>query len=146
MIIKLRRAAAASALGLLAAGPISVAALNPAPAAASSTPAVQRVLATATLSQFKVVLTAARGPSSMATVTAAGYQQTTAGWKLISSKTVGQPDQWFWNSVDTCSFTVTQLKPLPSGAAPYDSMRVSLLMTPALGCSTTYHAAWKPQI
>jgi hypothetical protein len=77
-------------------------------------------------------------------VTASGYQQTSTGWTLISSTTVGQPGQWFWYSVEACSFTVTQLKPLPSSAEPFDSMRVSLLETPALGCSKTYHATWKP--
>jgi hypothetical protein len=119
MIITLRRAAAACALGALTAGSIATAALNSTPAAASSSPAAQhRVLAITTLTQFKVVLAATRSPGGqdLATVTASGYQQASTGWTLISSKTVGQPGQWFWYSVEACSFTVTQLKPLPSSA------------------------------
>lgn len=73
------------------------------------------------------------GPT--ATLSAAGYENTAQGWKLIAAKTIGKPNQWFWYSVSVCGLTVTQLKPEPSSAAPSDTVTVTLLMTPAFGCS-----------
>jgi hypothetical protein len=93
----------------------------------------------ATLSSFKVVLTATRSPGHSAgpsaSVSAAGYTNTAKGWKLIATKTIGKPNEWFWYSVSICGLTVTQLKPEPSSAAPSDTVTATLLMTPALGCS-----------
>jgi hypothetical protein len=65
----------------------------------------------------------------------AGYENTAQGWKLIAARTIGNPNQWFWNSVSVCGLTVTQLKPEPSSAAWSDTVTVTILMTPALGCS-----------
>ena len=100
-----------------------------------------------TLSSFKVVLTATRSPGTepgpMATVTAAGYRHTSRGWKLIATKRIGQHSGWYWFPAEVCSLTVTQLKPLPSSAAPSDTITVSLLITPALGCSKTYTKRWR---
>src|SRR5690348_548758 len=64
------------------------------------------------LSGFKVVLTATRGPRQprSATVTAAGYRRSGAGWQLIAVKRVGAPGQWFWFAVDTCSLDTTQFQ------------------------------------
>ena len=105
-------------------------------AGAISTP--ERQIAVAALSGFEVVLTATRSPgpsAGTATVSAAGYENTAQGWKLIAAKTIGKPNQWFWYSVSVCGLTVTQLKPESSSAAPSDTVTVTLLMTPALGCS-----------
>ncbi|MGE5289890.1 MAG: WD40/YVTN/BNR-like repeat-containing protein [Micromonosporaceae bacterium] len=106
---------------------------------ATLTTAGQRQLATATLSGFRAVLIATRvpgnSPGPQATVTAAGYKKTPGGWKLIATKTIGKPGGWFWYSVEVCSLTITQLKPLPSSAQASDTVTVNLLMTPALGCS-----------
>jgi hypothetical protein len=108
----------------------------------------RRQLAVTTLSSFKVVLIATRspgtGPAPLATVTAAGYRHTSRGWKLIATKRIGQRSGWFWGPVDVCSLTVTQLKPLPSSAAPSDTITVSLLVTPALGCSKIHTKRWRP--
>ena len=108
----------------------------------------RRQLAVTTLSGFKVVLAATRSPGTspapLATVTVAGYRHTSRGWRLIATKRIGKPGGWFWYSTEVCSLTVTQLKPLPSSAAPSDTITVSLLITPALGCSTPYTNRWRP--
>jgi hypothetical protein len=113
---------------------------------ASSTAAhpQHRQLAVTTLRRFKVVLTATRAPGLMATVTAAGYRHTSRGWKLIATKRIGKASQWFWYPAEVCSLTVTQLKPGPSTATFSDTITVSLLETPALGCSRTYARHWRP--
>jgi hypothetical protein len=111
----------------------------PSASATGAVPAPERQIAVAALSGFKVVLTATRSPGQSegptATVSAAGYENTAQGWKLIATKTIGKPNQWFWYSISVCGLTVTQLKPEPSSAAPSDTVTVTLLMTPALGCS-----------
>ncbi|MGP0027791.1 MAG: hypothetical protein ACLPKE_31190 [Streptosporangiaceae bacterium] len=112
----------------------------------------QRQLAVTTLSNFKVVLTATRSPGTtpgpMATVTAAGYRPTARGWKLIATKRIGAAGSWSWYATEVCSLAVTQTKPgPPSGspaAVPWDSMTVSLLWGPALGCLPPSTAHWGP--
>jgi hypothetical protein len=108
----------------------------------------RRQLAVTTLSSFKVVLTATRspgtGPGPAATVTAAGYRHTSRGWKLIATKRIGKANQWSWYATDVCSLTVTQLKPLPSSAAPSDTITVRLLWGPAIGCLGPYTKRWRP--
>lgn len=123
--------------------PSAPTATSPAPrptaSATGTTPAPERQIAVATLSSFKVVLTATRSPGHSAdpsaSVNAAGYTNTAKGWTLIATKTIGKPNEWFWYSVSVCGLTVTQLKPEPGSAAPSDTVTVTLLMTPALGCS-----------
>lgn len=138
--------------GMIAAG-IALACsgvLLPAAALASAgSPAAapqQRQLAVTTLSNFKVVLTATRlpgtGPAPMATVTAAGYRHTSHGWKLIATKRIGGAGGWFWGPAEVCGLTATQLEPLPSSAARSDTITVSLLETPALGCSNSITKRW----
>jgi hypothetical protein len=104
----------------------------------------RRQLAVTTLSSFKVVLTATREPAESATVTAAGYRHTARGWKLIATKRIGKASQWSWYATDVCSLTVTQLKPLPSSAANSDTVTVSLLWGPAIGCLGPYAQSWRP--
>ena len=123
-------------------------------AAASATGPSQpqrRQLAVTTLSDFKVVLTATREPGNplLATVTAAGFRRSDNQWKLIARKQIGKASEWFWFSVETCSLTATQLKnntvsPSPP-VVPFDSIEVSLLITPAIGCSGTFSKRWTPQ-
>jgi hypothetical protein len=144
MIFNSRRAAAIGALCLLAAVPSATAA-----ATAGTTRAQQRTIATTTLTQFKVVLVATRGPSSggapSATVTATGYKHSSAGWKVISTKTIGQPGQWFWYPVQACSLTATELATTSSGTTtPVAAIKASLLVTPSIGCSKTYTETWTP--
>jgi hypothetical protein len=110
----------------------------------------RRQLGVTTLSQFKVVLTATRGGPGhrlQATVTANGYRHAGSHWALIAAKRVGPVNGWEWSSVATCSLTVTQFQgnaqPSPP-FIPFDSMKVSLLLGPALGCSTTYSQRWTP--
>jgi hypothetical protein len=153
MILSVKRRVAAA--GILAAAVSVVTTVAVAGAAGASlhngnlhnaSPSPQhRQIGAAELSGFKVVLTATRGTGQppTATVTAAGYQRSGAGWKLIAVKRIGAPNQWFWFAVDTCSLNITQFK----GVSPVqnvDSIRVSLLATPALGCTNPISEVWKP--
>jgi hypothetical protein len=136
-------AAATAGSPASAAGPA-----RPVAASGAATHPQHRQLAVTTLRSFKVVLTATRAPGTapgpMATVTAAGYRHTSHGWKLIVTKQIGKASQWFWHPAEVCSLTVTQLKPEPSSATVSDTITVSLLETPALGCSRTYARHWQP--
>ena len=139
MNVSLRRAAAACAVSVLAVLPM-------ASSASGDTNTQQRQLAVTALSNFKVVLTATREPGQElnATVTAAGYQQAPGGWKLIATKQIGAAGQWSWYATEVCGLTVTQLKPLPSSAEDSDTITVSLLWGPAIGCLGPYTKTWRP--
>ena len=130
MIVSLRRTALVVALCLLAV-PAAAA------AAAGASAHLQRVLGTETLSQFKVTLIATPGSgteSAKATVTAVGYQFVGSAWKRVASKTIGQPNQWYWTIVGVCSLMASQ---------PFDTIRVSLLDSPSSGqCSKIYTERW----
>jgi len=80
-------------------------------------------------------------------VTTKGYRRSGGQWTLIAAKRVGPVNGWEWFSVDTCALTATQFtdntQPSPP-VLPRDSMKVSLLLGPALGCSTTYSQRWTP--
>ena len=140
---------------LIAAGSLAVATVTGAagasqlPRAANQPPrsaaAPHREIGTAELTYFKVVLTATRtaGQPPTATVTAAGYERSGAGWKLLAVKRLGKPGQWFWNTVQTCSLGITETK----GIGPvqvFDSAKISLLATPALGCIQSFSERWTP--
>jgi hypothetical protein len=131
MITSLRRAVLIVGLCLLAV-PLAAVAAAGAPAHLQ-----QRVLATETLTQFKVTLIATPGSgtgSAKATVQAVGYQYVGSGWKKAGTKTIGQPGQWYWDIVGVCSLMASQ---------PFDTIRVSLLDSPASGqCSKTYTKRW----
>jgi hypothetical protein len=146
MFTPMRRIAVAVAL-VIAAGLLTTL------AAASATGASQpqrRQLAITTLSDFKVVLTATReaGHPLLATVTAAGFRRTGSGWALIAVKRIGKASGWFWFSVQTCALKTTQLKNNTVSPSPpvvtFDAIKVSLLITPAIGCSGTYSKHWTP--
>ncbi|SRR6266567_4438166 len=146
LVNSMRRIAAAAAL-VTAIGLLTMV------AAAGATGASQpqrRQLAITTLSEFKVVLTATREPGHplLATVTAAGYRRSGSHWKLIARKRIGKTSGWFWFSVETCSLKTTQLKNNTVSPSPpvvtSDSVKVSLLITPAIGCSRTYPKRWMP--
>jgi hypothetical protein len=115
--------------------------------ATSGGPAPQhRQIAVATLSDFQVVITATRVPGfpPAAKVTAAGYRRVGSHWKLMSVKRIG--GRWFWGPVETCSLTTTQLRNFrtPPLVQAVRTITVSLLITPALGCSGTFSESWKP--
>jgi hypothetical protein len=139
MNVSLRQAAAAGAVSLLALLPL----------ASSASGAVahpqQRQLAMTTLSSFKVVLTATRIPTG-ATITAAGYRHTARGWKLLATKRIGAAGRWSWYATEVCSLTVTQTKPGPPSGSPtaveWDSIKVSLLWGPAIGCLPPITKHW----
>jgi hypothetical protein len=143
MFNSMRRIAAVAAL-------VTAAGLLTTVAAASATGASQpqrRQLAITTLSDFKVVLTATReaGHPLLATVTAAGFRRTGSGWQPIAIKRIGKASGWFWFSVQTCSLTTTQFKNNTSPPVTrFDSVKVSLLITPAIGCSGTFSKRWTP--
>jgi hypothetical protein len=136
MNVSLRRAASACAVAVLAMLPFASS------ASGAATHPQQRQLAVTALSGFKVVLTATREPAG-ATVTAAGYRHTAGGWKLIATKRIGKASQWSWYATEVCSLTTTQLKPLPSSAANADTITVSLLWGPAIGCLGPYTRSWR---
>jgi hypothetical protein len=141
----MRRTAAVSAA-------IAIACLTAGAAVASAHGASQpqqRQLGVTTLTHFRVVLTATRGGPGhrlLATVTAKGYRRSGGRWKLIAAKRIGRVNAWEWFGVDTCSLKVTQFKPhQPSPPfLPFDSMKVSLVAGPALGCTGIYSLRWKP--
>ena len=138
----MRRIAAIIAL-VTAAGLVTTLAATTAGASQSQ----RRQLAVTTLSDFKVVLTATReaGHPLLATVTAAGFRRAGSGWALIAVKRIGKASGWFWFSVRTCSLATTQLKNNTSPAVVrFDSIKVSLLITPAIGYSGTFSARWMP--
>jgi hypothetical protein len=67
-------------------------------------------------------------------VTAVGYQYVGSGWQKAGTKTIGQPDQWYWDIVGVCSLMARQ---------PFDMIRVSLLDSPSSGqCSKAYTKHW----
>jgi hypothetical protein len=144
-------AAGASVLALApagAAGPASPSAAAAISAHAAGQPQ-QRQIGVTTLTHFKVVLTATRGGPRhrlQATVTAKGYRRSDGHWTLIAAKQVGPVNGWEWFSVATCSLTATQFKPnAPSPPfIPFDSMKASLVLGPALGCSATFNNRWTP--
>jgi hypothetical protein len=131
MITSLRRTALICALSLLAA--------PSAAAATAGTPAAppRRVLGSETLTQFKVTLVATAGSgtqSAKATVTAVAYQYVGGVWKKAATKTIGQPNQWYWTIVGVCSLMASQ---------PFDTIKVSLLDSPSSGqCSNIYTKHW----
>jgi hypothetical protein len=136
-----RRIAAAAAL-------ITVMSLLTIAAAASASGASQpqrKQIAVTRLSNFKVVVTATRDPHRplLATLTAAGFQRSGNHWKLISTKRIGKANQWFWFATDTCSLTTTQFKGF-SPTKMTDSIKIRLLVTPAIGCAATFTKTWQP--
>jgi len=94
-------------------------------------------------------LSATREPGHplLATVTAAGYRRSGSAWTLIATKQIGKASGWFWFSVQTCSLTITQLKNNTISPSPpvvrFDSIKASLLITPAIGCSGMYSKRWR---
>jgi len=57
-------------------------------------------------------------------------------------KRIGRPGEWFWHAVQTCSLEITQFR----GVSPVqvvDSAKVSLLATPALGCTRPFSEHWR---
>src|SRR6516162_11759718 len=139
--------AAAASLAVATAGGAAGASQpqRPANQPAHSASAPHRQIGTAVLTYFKVVLTATRtaGQPPTATVTAAGYERSGTGWKLLAVKRLGKPGQWFWNSVQSCSLGITETKGI-SPVQVFDSAKISLLATPALGCIQSFSEQWKP--
>lgn len=135
-----------AAVGVLAAAGL-LATVTAAGSAGASQPqrGQHRQIGAAELSEFKVVLTATRGSGQPpgATVTAAGYRRSGAGWTLIAIRRIGAPDQWFWYAVQVCSLRTTEFHGV-SPVRAVDSVTVSLLATPALGCTKPFHEHWKP--
>jgi ABC-type amino acid transport substrate-binding protein len=142
-----RRIAVGRALAVTAALLATVTATGAAGASQSHRSAApqHRQIGVAELTGFKVVLIATRGTGQppTATVTAAGYRRSRAGWTLIAVKRIGGVDQWFWYAVDTCSLDITQFQ-AGSPVRNVDSIKVSLLATPALGCTKPFSEHWKP--
>ncbi len=134
---KLRSRVAGLALAVTA----SAAILFPLGLAHASLTSTTKQIAVSTLGQdFRVTLTAVRGPSqggaAVATVKVAAYQRSAGEWKLIGRQTVGQSNAWFWNAVTgegaICLFSTSDFSPYP--------MEVRLLVSDSIGCSAaTYN-------
>jgi hypothetical protein len=130
----------------LAVAIIAVAGLVAASATASAhsvNPPQHKQIAAATLSGFRVVLTATRGPGTppTATVSAAGFRRAGGHWALISRQRIGKANQWFWFAVSTCALTIRQFVSAPRTHVAR-SIRVSLLVTPSIGCSRSISKHW----
>jgi len=147
MVLGVTRRIATAGVLTIAAGLLAV--ITAAGAAGESQPsraagAQQRQIGVAQLTGFKVVLTVTRGPGQppTATVTAAGYRRSAAGWQLISVQRVGARNSWFWFAVDTCSLKITQFR--PGSPVQHFAIRLALLATPALGCVKPAGLRWTP--
>lgn len=141
----MRRVTAAAAVIIVACLVAAAAAVS----AHGASQSQQRQLGVTTLTHFRVALTATRGGPGhrlQATVTAKGYRRSGGRWQLIAAKRIGPVNGWEWFGVDTCSLEVTQFKPhQPSPPfIPFDTMKVSLVAGPALGCTGTYSRRWRP--
>lgn len=149
MFSSIRRISAVAALATVGGLLTTVVAVSAAGVSRVSQPQ-RRQLAVTTLSDFKVVLTATResGHPLLATVTAAGFRRSGGRWQLIAVKRIGKVSGWFWFSVETCSLKATQLKNNTVSPSPavvrFDSIKVSLLITPAAGCSGTFTKRFTP--
>jgi hypothetical protein len=142
-----RRMAAAGVLAVAAGvlATVMVAGVAGASQAQRNTAPQHRRIGVAALTGFKVVLTVTRagGQPPMATMTAAGYQRSGTGWKLIAVKRIGSPGQWFWFAVQACSLDITEFRGT-SPARIVDSIKVSLMPTQALGCMPPISERWRP--
>jgi hypothetical protein len=103
--------------------------------------AVGRALAVTAALLATVTATGAAGASQ--SHRSAAPQHRHIGWTLIAVKRIGGVDQWFWYAVDTCSLDITQFQ-AGSPVRNVDSIKVSLLATPALGCTKPFSEHWKP--
>jgi hypothetical protein len=140
MFVSLRRVAVAGGVVLLA---LLTAAWATADSATATQPQ-QRQIAETTLSSFKVVLTAARvGTSPNATVTAAGYRMVAGNWEPTGQQRIGAAGAWSWDRTEVCGLTVTELKPEPRSAVLSETLTVSLLISPARGCSRNFSESWE---
>ncbi|WP_431043905.1 hypothetical protein ACQUSR_19745 [Streptomyces sp. P1-3] len=135
----------AMAVGALALTSATVTGAVPAGAAAGTSPTgspspvrqqTQRI-ATSTLGKdLQVTLTAVRSTKDQlaATVDLSTFTQVNGEWRLQDKTRVGQKDSWFWfpltGSQAVCEFST-------ASAAP-QRIRVSLLVTPSIGCSPVH--------
>jgi hypothetical protein len=106
-------------------------------AVAGSASAAARTIATATTTDYRVVLTASKGKPSggapSATVRIRLYERAGKGWRAFANRRV--PGTYFWNTV-TAGHAVCRLEMRTAGEAPgFRSVAVvQLLVTPAIGC------------
>jgi hypothetical protein len=98
----------------------------------------QSVIASSTVHDFRVVVTAARtggGRAPTATVYVKAYNRSNGGWRWLGDVRLGARDGFFWDTLTGShavrDFTVSNSE--PRGGS------VRLLMSPALGWSPAYH-------
>jgi hypothetical protein len=129
-----RGAVAAACTLLLAAG---LGAAGAGAAGADSAPRTQVIASSVLGSDYKVTLTALRSTQDQyaASVRLQVYRHTQGAWKESDRVTVGDADGWFWypltGSGAVCAFSTASTEPAP--------LTVSLLVTPAIGCSAPAH-------
>ncbi|MGK5628533.1 hypothetical protein [Streptomyces sp. URMC 123] len=106
------------------------------PAAAEEAETAE-IAATVLGRDHKITLTAVRSENDRytASVRMQVYAPSGAGWQETDRVTVGEVDGWFWypltGSRAVCEFSTASTNPAP--------IRVSLLITPSLGCAPTAH-------
>lgn len=99
-------------------------------------------IATSTAADFRVVVTAAKGPGGeapSATVSVAAFRKVGAKWTSLGRLQVGRPNGFFWK-VLTGPHSISQFS--ISASSP-EQASLRLLLSPALGWSPVYrfHAA-----
>jgi hypothetical protein len=108
-------------------------------APANAAPEIQRI-ATGTAGDFKVVVTATKGPTAekppTASVSVEGFQRKGDGWQSIGSQPVG--NEWFWFVVTDkggiCDFSVADV--------PEATTTIKVSISPSAECAPaeTFHA------
>jgi hypothetical protein len=108
------------------------------PAQAATVKAPQVLVASATARDFRLVITATQasgGSAPTATADVTAYVRTGSGWHRRGEVQLGRAGRWFWDTLQggraVRDFTISNNSP--------DRGSVQLLLTPALGWSSTYH-------
>ena len=108
------------------------------PAQAAPVSAPQAVVASATARDFRLVVTATKtsgGVAPTATVRVRAYVRGASGWRSRGELRLGARNGYFWDILTggraVRDFTISNDQPARGS--------VQLLVTPALGWSTTYH-------
>ena len=107
-------------------------------ATGAAEPVTAATIASSTAADFRVVVTAVKGPGGeapSATVNIAAYRKVDGKWKSLGRRSVGRPNGFFWK-VLTGPRSISQFS-ISADAPERTSLR--LLVSPALGWSPVYH-------
>ena len=101
-------------------------------------PVKPATVASSTASDFRVVVTATKGPGGAApsaTVNVAAFRKVDGKWTALGHRTVGRPNGFFWK-VLTGPRSISEFS-ISANTPERTSLR--LLLSPALGWSRVYH-------